>query len=98
MCASAAHRDQSCRKKCKCDHAFHWNFSFLAMLSVPLARLSPGPRFLWVFPDRWTLLRFGAESGDSFAVGKLCFLDASPFLQRGLGNFHVHGHITAMHF
>ena len=59
---------------------------------------NPEVRFLRVFPGRWTLLRPGAESGDSFTVGKLCFLDASLFLPLGLGNFHVHGEGAAKHF
>src|ERR1700751_2582149 len=51
-----------------------------------------------VFPGRWTLLRSGAESHDSFAVGKLCFLDASLFLGLGRGKSYMHGHGTAKHF
>ena len=47
---------------------------------------------------RWTLLHTGTESHDSFAVGKLCFLDASSFLQPGRGKRYIHGHGAAKHF
>src|SRR5258708_33490182 len=38
------------------------------------------------------------ESRDSFAMRKLCFLDASPFLQPGCGKRHIHGQGVAKNF
>ena len=44
------------------------------------------------------LLRSGTESHDSFAVGKLCFLDTRPLLQLGCGKRYIHGQGAAKHF
>src|ERR1700761_5201053 len=62
----------------------------LASIAAPLGGLG--------LPGRWTLLRFGTESRDSFAMWKLCFLNASPFLQPGRGKRYLHGQGAAKHF